>query len=304
MNEFRSRIFGGRIEPDSLLGAKRPRGAKAEAGLISVSVPRSEARTSDTRDADRHRLSEEEAIVRHRGQEHVVNLINVSGGGAMIAGDFEANLWDRVDLQFSEGASVECEVRWIKGDRIGLEFAQETRIDCTPAELQKLLHSVVSRSFPEVAVEITGVEESIPETPEEPDLEEDHRRAERHPLIWSGTIHYDFTSTPVRLRNISTTGALIDCDFALPVGAEPLLDLGESGQVFATVTWRRGDQVGLAFNSPFDLQQLADSRPTLAPEHRNRPVYPRGEDLARETEELRQLSESEIQDRLAGFLKR
>ena len=55
-------------------------------------------------------------------------------------------------------------------------------------------------------------------------------------------IHHDFQSTPVRLRNISTNGAMIECDVPLPVGAAPLLDLGEAGLIFGNVAWAMGDR--------------------------------------------------------------
>ncbi len=29
--------------------------------------------------------------------------------------------------------------------------------------------------------------------------------------IWSGLLHHDYQSTPIRVRNISTTGAMIEC---------------------------------------------------------------------------------------------
>ena len=113
MNRFRSTILSGMgfKSEDPLVHDKDVRGAESD-DLSSVEVPRSETRTANHRDDDRHRLAEEHAAVRHDGNEYEIDLVNLSGGGAMIRGDFDARLWDRVDLILAEGAEIECAVRW------------------------------------------------------------------------------------------------------------------------------------------------------------------------------------------------
>lgn len=302
MNEFRSQIFGGRrSSKDRLLGKKRPRGAMVEAGLQSVTVPRSESRTSDTRGADRHRLSDERVTLTHRRKKHEVELVNLSGGGAMVAGEFSPRLWDPVQLHLADGASLDCVVCWAKADRVGLQFAPGTQIDCSPEELRSLIREVVARSFPDLVVEVGGEpEEQGPAASAAPAAEQDHRRDNRIPLIWNGMVHFDFTSTRVRLRNLSRTGALIECDLPLPVGSEPLLDIGESGSVFATVTWRRENQIGLEFKTPFDLALLSRSRPDVVPLWREGGIE--GYEPAADSGEV--LTHRELRDRLEGYLKR
>jgi hypothetical protein len=309
MNNIRQQIFGGeRQERRSLLGAKRKKGADSDSGLLSVSIPRAEARLSDSREADRHRLTDEQVTVKHGRKSHKVDLVNLSGGGAMVAGNFEPNLWDRVELHLGEGARLECTVRWIKNGRVGLEFAHETRIDCAPKDRARLLQDVIARSFPETKVEIATP--AAPDKPE-PALElpkaDDGRGEFRHPLIWSGQIHYDFESTPVRLRNISANGAMIECSVPLPIGAEPLLDLGEAGSIFARVSWCCGDQVGLAFQTEFDLADLAKSRPDLVPVNWQAPNYlknPSPGAAAPPSDPWQRLSMDELNERLEGYLKR
>ena len=127
---IRARIFGGKAEEASLVQTTTPKGAKADT-LNSVSVAREEYRRGDTRDGDRHRLPDHRVRVTHGKEDHEVQLVNLSGGGAMVEGDFEPKLWDRVDLHLGEKGSIECAVRWIKGQRVGLEFAHETRLDCS-----------------------------------------------------------------------------------------------------------------------------------------------------------------------------
>lgn len=299
---IRAKIFGGAANQDEplVVAAKKPKGARAE-GLNSVPVAREESRRANTRSDDRHRLPDEQVRVTYKGKSVTVQLVNLSGGGAMVSGDFAPKLWDRLELHLGEDGTIECAVRWLKDDRIGLEFAHETRLDCSVGDQAALLREVIARSFPDVEFEIVeGLEEQHEQTSDE------HRRERRHPLIWSGVVHHDYQSNPVRLRNISSTGALIECQASLRVGAEPLLDLGEAGQVFATVTWAVGDQAGLKFQKPFDLAQLAKVRPDVAPASWDRPSYLQPGPVTDSPwdKEWGRMSLGELRDDLEGFMKR
>lgn len=278
MNSFRSAILSGKgLHPKNpLVNEKKGRGAESD-DLSSVEVPRSEGRSTNHRDDDRHRLDNENAHARFGGEEHEVEIINLSGGGAMIRADFKPRLWDRVDLIFAESGEIECAVRWIREDRIGLEFAHETRIDCDPQERDALLLEVIHRSFPDVAL-APREEAVIPLPAEKAEKQDDDdavansRRTERrHPLVWTGEIYFAHTNEKVRLRNISENGALIESPVQYPVGVEVMLDLGDAGQHFATVSWTCGDKAGLKFNNEFDLKLLGDAKPELAPHLMIRP---------------------------------
>ena len=95
----------------------------------------------------------------------------------------------------------------------------------------------------------------------------------RHPLIWNGAIHHDYETIAVRLRNIAATGALVESQTPFPVGGDLLLDLGEAGQIFATVGWSRGEQSGLRFHAPFDMARLGKAKPELAAAEWTQPDY-------------------------------
>ena len=56
----------------------------------------------NSRTADRHRLSEETVKITRNGVSHETQLINVSGGGAMISAAFEANVWDKLELHLGD----------------------------------------------------------------------------------------------------------------------------------------------------------------------------------------------------------
>lgn len=277
MNSFRKAILSGHglYKGDPVVHDKQTHGAKTD-DLTSVEVPRSETRTGDHRDDDRHRLDQESVTVRFEGEEHQVDLINLSGGGAMIRADFAPRLWERVDLIFDEGAEIECAVRWLRDDRIGLEFAHETRIDCDAEIRDALLLDVIRRSFGDVAISVTKPTEVPAAVPvaveDDDDAVANSRRVERrHPLVWVGQVFYSHGSEKVRLRNISERGALIESPVTYPLGAEIYLDLDDAGQHFATVSWSCGDKIGLKFNEPFDLRLLSKSKPQLAPSMMIRP---------------------------------
>jgi hypothetical protein len=301
----RSRITRGRAADGSpLVQAKAPKGAKPEA-LDSVPVEREAGRTANMRLQDRHRLDAHEVKVTHKRKDHMVRLINLSGGGAMVAGDFAPMLWDKVKLHVADDGVLDCAVCWLKGDRIGLEFAHETRLDCSADKQAELLRATIANSFPDVEFEADVAkagEVGQPSSPAQPT--DEHRGDRRHPLIWSGELHYDFSTTPVRLRNISERGALIECERALPVGAEPLLDLGEAGSVFGTVTWVVGDQAGLSFKSPFDMTMLAKAKPQLAPARWVAPDYLKRGASSPWAEGWDRMSLGELKDELDGFLGR
>ncbi|HVL79581.1 MAG TPA: PilZ domain-containing protein, partial [Sphingomicrobium sp.] len=212
--------------------------------------------------------------VRFQGREHVLALINLSGGGAMVEGDLGAGLWDTVELVLGDHGEVECAVRWIRANRFGLEFAHETRLDCDRPTRDRMLREVIRKSFPELdGIDGGGGAEAASDEPPA----EQNRGETRHPLIWNAIVHHEYEWDNARLRNISSSGAMIECATRLPEGATIYLDLSEAGRIAATVCWSRGDQAGLRFDEKFDMRRLAKSRPAIAPERWVRPDYLRDE---------------------------
>lgn len=280
MNKFRSALLSGRVgaRETPLMAAKRARDEAATASLGGVRVTRGEARTTDQRDADRHRLPTEQTTVRHDGALHSVELINLSGGGAMVCGGaLTPNLWDRVDLVLGEYGEIESAVRWIRGDRIGLEFAHETRIDCPVETRDALLRDVISRNCPDLVFEAPAPSTEAPAAAVAPAEDHPERCEIRHPLIWSALIHFDHETSIARLRNISASGALIETSGSFVEGSELMLDFGDAGSLFAKVGWCRGDQAGLVFKSRFDISRLAQAKPEVAPQRWAKPDYLRDE---------------------------
>jgi diguanylate cyclase (GGDEF)-like protein len=85
-------------------------------------------------------------------------------------------------------------------------------------------------------------------------------RPPRHRLIRNGRLLWEGRTVPVRLRNISTGGAMIECDNALEPGTPVELDLAEAGTLAAEVRWCQQGQVGLHFSEEFALGKLARTR--------------------------------------------
>lgn len=155
-NSFRSAVLSGKAgrHEDLVARSKKGRVDRSAEGLTGIAVPRQETRLQNQRGGDRHRLTGETASITIGRRKHTVELINVSGGGAMISGDLELKLWDPVDLLLGENGRVECVVRWIRGGRFGLEFAHETRLDCKAAEREAVLREVLTRNFGNVEFEL------------------------------------------------------------------------------------------------------------------------------------------------------
>jgi len=299
---IRAQIFGSPKPEEPILRDKQPKGAKADE-LHSVSVPREETRRANSRGTDRHRLNEEHVQLIWDGVAREAELVNLSGGGAMVRGKFDLKLWDQVELNLGDHGRLECAVRWIRDDRVGLEFAHETQLDCSADEVATVLREVITRSFPDAQFHSPSENEELARRR----FPEEHRREPRHPLIWSGVLHHDYQSTTVRVRNISSTGALIECRVPLRVGSEPLLELNEAANLSGTIQWAVGDHAGLRFHAPFDVQLLARSKPQVAPTSWVRPAYL--ETTTADTDSpwdprWNRLTLSEINEELEGFLKR
>ena len=314
-NSFRRALLSGE-RPKLVLDEKQPRLDHREpvhreegedASLDGGMVPRGLARRSNHRGGDRHRLTDETAIVRYCGKSYTVELINLSGGGAKISAEFEPRLWDIVELQLGDGPGIDCAVRWLRDGTAGLEFAHETRIDCDPETRARLLLDTIQRSFPNLAIDVDLPEQPDQAQPEPEESEDDagNRGETRHPLIWSGQILFAFDSNPVRLRNISAGGALVDAATKYPVGAEIMLDLSDAGQFDAVVSWTKGDQAGLRFKQPFDLDCLAKLRPDVTPHRWRKPDFLKSgiEEGSAWDEEWSRLSLADLQAKLEGFLR-
>jgi hypothetical protein len=254
MHELRSIMAnGGR----ATLLAKRDRHEKrAEEGpsLTGLAIPRRETRTCNQRREDRHLNVVEKAELLVRRRKYEVAVINVSRHGAMIETDLELRIGERMEIRFGDCNPTECTVRWIRGNRIGVEFSRETVVLATGA-VKNLI--VGGRRFGEA-----------PSEPEKP------VRAPRQSLLWKAVLHWDHGTAQVRMRNISTDGAMLECRQEIVVDTSVVLDLGEGGIAPGIVRWSRGGQIGVQFEERFDLRNLVKAQhPTEACPSVVKPLY-------------------------------
>lgn len=298
---IRAKVYGGAAD-QPILQAKKPKGSKADT-LHSVSVPREVRRANNGRGEDRHRLTDERVQINHNGTPIEVELINLSGGGAMVAGDFEPMLWDHVELHLGNHGTIECVVRWIRDGRIGLEFAHETRLDGPSDQIAIVLRHVIERTFPHIRFTKKQTKAAAEPETREPESS-DNRARRRHPLIWTGTLYHDYQTSKIRVRNISTTGAMIESDTPIRAGAQPLLELSDTVSLSATVEWSVGDQAGLRFHEPFDMNMLADGKPTVVEDRWSPPAYLDVVKAQQGNDHWDRLSLAELRQELEGFLKR
>ena len=98
-----------------------------------------------------------------------------------------------------------------------------------------------------------------------PAKEAEPARAPRHSLIRMGTLHSGPESFPVRLRNISGGGAMVEGDpRGLPAGGEVQLALEDGLMIPAIIRWCEEGRIGLKFADAFDLRRIGRARPAAA----------------------------------------
>ena len=253
MHELRSTILSGEPKPALVArkGKTKSEGASA-GGLAKVAIKRQEARVTDQRLEDRLRGIVESTTMIFRRSRQDVAVVNVSSRGAMIRGELDPRIGEKIDLLFDGKNRTKCIVRWVREGRVGLEFVDETILWTSDR---------------------SGGPVFKPEKPQAPAI---HAVAEREPrqrLLRAGTLYWSGISIPVRLRNISGHGAQVESGRELCPGSEVELDLGEAGFQIAEVRWSKDGQVGLKFAQAFDIESLAPSQQADRPPEVLKPAY-------------------------------
>ena len=85
-------------------------------------IARSQTRSIEERAEERVPATSGTAVLEFRGRKHVVRLVNVSLGGAMVIFPHVPNIGERLPLQLLDRGSVSAQVRWVKDGRLGLSF--------------------------------------------------------------------------------------------------------------------------------------------------------------------------------------
>ena len=87
-------------------------------------------------------------------------------------------------------------------------------------------------------------------------------RPARQGLLKVASLQWNGMQMPVRVRNISTGGALLECDRMLPAGSIVQLDVPGAGNLGAEIRWSESGRMGIQFEDEFDLRRLMPGKPT------------------------------------------
>lgn len=90
-------------------------------GLAGI-IPRKVARSVDQRNEARHSGLVDDAVLSARGRESLVRVVNISGDGAMVTPATALRIGEPVALRLVGDIRVEGAVRWIRGNRMGINF--------------------------------------------------------------------------------------------------------------------------------------------------------------------------------------
>lgn len=121
-------------------------------------------------------------------------------------------------------------------------------------------------NFPDFLWHVSRVSDYDPAQIPPATLEEDasKRTAKRDSLFLLTTLSTESGETRgrARVRNLSETGLMADCDADFSSGERLVVHLRGIGEVSGAIAWVRGDRIGLAFDKQID--PLAARKPVKA----------------------------------------
>lgn len=88
-------------------------------------------------------------------------------------------------------------------------------------------------------------------------------RPPRQGLLKLANLQWNGMQMPVRVRNISTGGALLECDRSIEAEASVQLDVPGCGCVGGRVRWSDGGRMGIQFDDEFDLRRLVSGKGSI-----------------------------------------
>ena len=98
-------------------------------------------------------------------------------------------------------------------------------------------------------------------------------REPRQRLMRRAIAEIDGEVTEIRLRNISATGALVECARSVSPGTVVTIDIVGVGPVIGSVRWAQSGKFGVQFTEEFDLGRLAPKKVRLNEVTMLRPWY-------------------------------
>jgi hypothetical protein len=98
-------------------------------------------------------------------------------------------------------------------------------------------------------------------------------REPRQRLMRRAVTCIDDVPIEVRLRNISSMGALVECGMAVSPGTMLTIDIVGVGPVRGLVRWAQSGKFGIQFGEHFDLARLAPKKDARNPVTMLKPWY-------------------------------
>jgi hypothetical protein len=96
--------------------------SKSEAGLDGSMIPRTARRSVDQRAETRYKGLIDDAVLSARGRDKLVRVVDISAEGAMITPASKLRIGEEVVLRLVGDLRVPGAVRWIREDRMGINF--------------------------------------------------------------------------------------------------------------------------------------------------------------------------------------
>jgi hypothetical protein len=124
MNYIRQLVFEGqeRLPFVEKVGCRRD-GAR-ESTLLEITIPRRERRLTDQRREDRYRGIIGSAVLRWRGANKIVTVVNVSASGLMVETECSPRIGEKVGVRISGADPLVGYVRWVREGRFGIDFGE------------------------------------------------------------------------------------------------------------------------------------------------------------------------------------
>jgi hypothetical protein len=98
-------------------------------------------------------------------------------------------------------------------------------------------------------------------------------REPRHRLMRRAVAAIDGDRVELKLRNISSMGALVECDVPVSPGMGLTIDIVGVGPVCGLVRWAQSGKFGVQFERQFDLGRLAPKQEKASQAKSSRPWY-------------------------------
>lgn len=240
MHETRLSLVHGERRQTLSSKERSPRRRSAGDGSLSgIKIRREETRRCDQRTEPRQVNVVTEATIRYQRRLYAMPVVNLSSRGMMVESDLRPRIGARFEVRFADCNETACRVRWVRGGRIGLEF-----------DTQTLLIGANDVRQPIYGGRREG---------EHPTLGLKGRRAPRQASLLRGQLHWPAGSMPVKVRNISASGAMLQGLEDLEVDCEIVLEIPHAAALPGRVRWCRSKQIGVHFSEPLDLDQLTRS---------------------------------------------